>query len=102
MTCLQVLAASAAKMNIPVTLRVQLHHVLAFWRLRQHFRNPWLVADLRLGLRGSVEAHICLFLGRSRVGLSTDLFLVREVFCSEPELDSFRFLRFNLGSNGCG
>ena len=37
-------------MSILTAFRVQLDHCFSFWRLCQHFKHPWLVALLRLGL----------------------------------------------------
>ncbi len=87
-------------MNILAALRVQLHHISALWRLRQHFGNPWLVAGLRLGLlkldyfpyRISNGADRYLLLGRPRVGSSTDLFVLREVLAEETYRDALPLL----------
>jgi len=139
-------------MNILDGLRLGLHHVSAFRKLRIHFSNPWLILGLRLGwlrlqyfpYRIHTDTEHYLLLGRPRVGSSTDLFVLREilaeeayrdvlpllpdrplrvvdiganlgattiwlsrkkrlfeVFCFEPEADSFRLLNFNLAANGC-
>jgi FkbM family methyltransferase len=76
-------------------LRVQWDHLAAFGRLRQHFRNPWLIAGLRLGLlklecfpyriRNGAERYVLL--GRPRVGSSTDFFVLREVLVEEAYRD---------------
>ncbi|HOX56826.1 MAG TPA: FkbM family methyltransferase [Candidatus Paceibacterota bacterium] len=82
-------------MSILATLSVKLHHISAFWRLRQHFNNPWLIAGLRLGLlkmeyfpyRISKDSHSYVLLGRPRTGSSTDLFVLREVLAEETYRD---------------
>jgi len=82
-------------MNILGALSMQAHHVSAFWKLRQHFRNPWLIGCLRLGLlkldyfpyRISKESEQYVLLGRPRVGSSTDFFVLREVLAEETYRD---------------
>ena len=87
-------------MNILGALGVQAHHFSAFWKLRQHFRNPWLISCLRLGLikldyfpyqitKGN-EKYVLL--GRPRVGSSTDFFVLREVLAEETYRDVLALL----------
>ena len=82
-------------MNILGALSVQARHVSAFWKLRRHFRNPWLISGLRLGFikldyfpyRISKESEQYVLLGRPRVGSSTDFFVLREVLAEETYRD---------------
>ena len=87
-------------MSILTAVRVQLHHFLALWRLRQHFKNPWLVALLRVGLvklkyfpytiyKGG---NSYLMLGRPEVSSATDFFVLREVLVEETYRDALPLL----------
>ena len=139
-------------MSIANALRVQRDHVVAFFRLCRHFKNPWLIALLRLGVLKLKYFHYIInrdgktygMLARPDTSSMGDFFVLREVlvqetyrdvlrllpakalrvvdvganvgsfsiwlggvaqveeaFCFEPEPESFRLLRFNLGYNRC-
>ena len=88
-------------MSISTTIRVQLQHVLSFWRLHYYFKNPWLVALLRLGLVKlkyfpytiSKGGNSYLMLGRPEVSSTADFFVLREVLVEETYRDVLPLLR---------
>jgi FkbM family methyltransferase len=70
-------------------------HVRGFWRLRQHFENPFLITLLRLGfiklkyfphaIRNGRNSY--LMLGRPTSTTGADLFVMREVLIEETYRD---------------
>jgi len=131
---------------------VQWDHVKSVFQIRRHFKNPWLIVLLRLGIiklpyflhQIHKGPHSYAMLARPTTTSCADLFIlrdvlvdeayrdvlpllpgknlrlldiganlgsftlwlhrqagVREAFCFEPEIDSFRLLNFNLALNEC-
>jgi FkbM family methyltransferase len=82
-------------MNLLTALRVQADHIAAFWRLRQHFKNPWLVALLRLGwiklpyfpYRLQQGENSYRMLARPDRSSTSDFFVLREVLVEETYRD---------------
>jgi FkbM family methyltransferase len=76
-------------------MNIQAAHLRSFWRLRQHFENPLLIAMLRLGIVKlkyfpyaiSKGRTSYLMLGRPTTSSMADLFVLREVLVEETYRD---------------
>jgi len=87
-------------MSIAKRLAVQKDHVVSFFRLRQHFKHPWLIALLRLGVlklryfpyvinNGSKSYAM---LARPDTSSMGDFFVLREVLVQETYRDALGLL----------
>ncbi len=87
-------------MNLLTALRVQADHVRSFWRLHYNFKNPWLVALLRLGwvklkyfpYTINKGPNSYLMFGRPERSSASDFFVLREVLVEETYRDVLPFL----------
>jgi FkbM family methyltransferase len=87
-------------MNLTSTLRRQIDHIFAFWRLRKSFKNPYLIALLRLGvIKLKYFSFAIQHRGRDYVMLArptttsaADLFVLREVLVEETYQDILALL----------
>ena len=81
--------------NAWYTMSLLAAHLRNFWRLRQHFEHPLLIALLRLGfiklkyfpygIRNGCNSY--LMLGRPMTSSTADLFVLREVLVEETYRD---------------
>ncbi len=76
-------------------LRVQWDHVKSVFQIRRHFKNPWLIVLMRLGMiklpyflyRITKVPHTYVMLARPTTTSMADLFVLREVLIDEAYRD---------------
>jgi FkbM family methyltransferase len=82
-------------MSIMTRLRVQSDHVKSVFEIARHFKNPWLLVLLRLGLiktpyflhRISKDSRSYALMARPTTTSCADLFILRDVLITEAYKD---------------
>jgi len=85
-------------------LRVQYDHLKSIFEIRRHFKNPWLIVLLRLGIirlpyflhRITKDTRQYALLARPTTTSCADLFILRDVLITEAYKDILPYLGRNI------